>query len=49
MSSRIEIEANEIQRKNEEYLKKNQDEEKTRRQKEKRINDILLLFNRRLF
>jgi hypothetical protein len=45
----VEIEANEIHRKNEELLKKKKDNDKTLRQKEKRINEILLLFYPRLF
>ena len=49
MRTLIEIEANVINSKYEELQKKKQDEENAMRQKVKRINEILLLFNRRMF
>jgi hypothetical protein len=49
LSRRVEIEADEIDRKYEEHLKKKQDEENSMRQKLKHVNEIILLFNRRLF
>jgi len=45
----IDIEANVIHSKYEELVKKKQEEENAMRQKVKRINEILLLFNRRMF
>jgi hypothetical protein len=49
MSRLIDIEANVIHNKYEELQKQKQDEENAMRQKVKRINEILLLFNRRMF
>ena len=49
MRTLFEIEANLIHSKYEELQKKKQDEENAMRQKVKRINEILLLFNRRMF
>jgi hypothetical protein len=49
MSSRIEFEANVIRNKYEELQKQKQDEENAMRQKVKRINEMILLFNRRMF
>jgi hypothetical protein len=49
MRTLIEIEANVIHSKYEELQKKKQDEENAMRQKVKRINELILLFNRRMF
>ncbi len=49
MSRLIDIEANVIHSKYEELQKQKQEEENAMRQKVKRINEMILLFNRRMF